>query len=391
MTQETPLDPEVLRRELLDRYPDADESGIRIARAPGRVNLIGEHTDYNLGFVMPAAIDLETWLCFVPTDDRRVEVELEDGERGSFDLDAPPPSEGEWLDYIAGTAWSLELEGVAVRGLRGILRSTLPIGAGLSSSAALEVVAAHALSAELPIPLPGMRLAQVAQRAENEYVGVKSGLMDQFASTLGQRGSALLLDCRSLEYRPIGLPEGHVLVALNTNAPHKLETSQYNARRAQCEAAVALLAKDDPSIKALRDVDMPMLERVRDVLDEESFRRCEHVVRENERVLAAEEALARGDLDAVGRLFAESHASLRDLYEVTSDELDAMVEIAVAVPGVRGSRMTGAGFGGCTVNLVEASAVDRLREVVMREYPARTGIEPEVYVVTAADGAGMVA
>jgi galactokinase len=386
------MDIEMLRGELSRRFPAVDAREMLVARAPGRVNLIGEHTDYNLGFVMPAAISLETWLGFVPTDDRRVELaSLQSDETGAFDLDAIPAGTGSWIDYVAGTAWSMAEAGIATRGFRGVLTSSVPQGAGLSSSAALELASAWALGAQSPPHPDRMLLARVAQRAENGYVGVMCGLMDQFASSMGEAARALLLDCRSLEYRPISLPAGHVLVALDTRSPHKLEASEYNARRAQCEAAVARLAEEDPSIRSLRDVDLGMLERLRGVLDEEALRRCEHVVRENERVLETERALAEGDLDAVAELFAASHRSLRDLYEVSSPELDALVEIAASVPGVRGSRMTGAGFGGCTVNLVEEGSVDRLREVVEREYPARTGREPRVYVVQAAAGAGMVA
>jgi galactokinase len=386
------MDIEMLRAELARRFPAVDAREMRVARAPGRVNLIGEHTDYNLGFVMPAAISLETWLGFVPTDDRRVELaSLQSDETGAFDLDAIAERTGSWIDYVAGTAWSMANEGIPTRGFRGVLTSSVPQGAGLSSSAALELASAWALGAEDPPHPDRMLVARVAQRAENGYVGVMCGLMDQFASSMGEAGRALLLDCRSLEYRPISLPAGHVLVALDTRSPHKLEASEYNARRAQCEAAVARLAEEDPSIRSLRDVDLGMLERLRGVLDEEALRRCEHVVRENERVLETERALAEGDLDAVAELFAASHRSLRDLYEVSSPELDALVEIARSVPGVRGSRMTGAGFGGCTVNLVEEASVDRLREAVEREYPARTGREPRVYVVQAAAGAGMVA
>ena len=388
------LDAARLVGRLREFYPDLPTgAAARVVRAPGRVNLIGEHTDYNDGLVMPAAIGLETWLALVPTDDRRVVVTLEaDGDRGEFALDEIPDAREGWIDYVAGVAWSLGALDVPLRGFRGLVASTLPMSSGLSSSAALELASAWALAADAPPPVDGMTLARACQRAENEYVGVRTGLMDQFASSLGEPSSALLLDCRSFEYRPVELPlDEHVLVVADTRSPRRLEGSEYNARRAQCEAAVEILARDDPSVRALRDVDMAMLERLRAQLDEETMRRCEHVVRENERVVDAADAFRVGDLETVGRLFAESHASLRDLYEVSSLELDALVGIATAVPGVVGARMTGAGFGGCTVNLVRRDAVDALRQAVEREYPAHVGHEAAVYVVDPVEGAGQVA
>ena len=388
------LDPVRLRRQLADVEPSArDREGeIRIVRAPGRVNLIGEHTDYNDGLVMPAAIGLEIWIALVPADDRRVEITLAaDGDRQGFSLDERTEPRESWIDYVVGVAWALSERGVPLRGLRGMLVSTLPVSSGLSSSAALELAAAWALSADVPPPLEPMEVARAAQRAENEYVGVRSGLMDQFASGLGQAGRALVLDCRSLEYRPVELPLAeYTLAVCDTRAPRRLESSEYNARRAQCEAAVALLAREDPSVRALRDVDMAMLERLGGILDAETLRRCEHVIRENERVLAAELAFARDDVPEIGRLFAESHASLRDLYEVSSPELDAMVDIAVATEGVAAARMTGAGFGGCTVNLVRRDAVAGLVDAVSREYAPRTGLEGVVYPVEPVAGAGLV-
>jgi galactokinase len=369
----------------------ASPSQVRLVRAPGRVNLIGEHTDYNLGFVLPAAISLETWIASIPADDGRVELlSLEAGDRQGFGLANPGPARGSWIDYVAGMAWSLRDEGVPLRGLRGVIDSEIPLGSGLSSSAALEVAAAWSVAAELPPPLTTMELAKAAQRAENAHVGVQCGLMDQFASTHGVVGHALLLDCRSLEHRTVPLPAGHSLVAIDTRTPHRLGASEYNARREQCERGVAAIAGRHPQVSSLRDVSLQMLDEAATLLDDETLRRCRHVVTENERVLAATGALEADDLGEVGRLFAESHASLRDLYEVSSPELDALVDIAGAVPGVVGARMTGAGFGGCTVNLVQDDAVERLRAAVEQEYPARTGLHAGFYVVSAVDGAGEV-
>jgi galactokinase len=385
--------PDELRAALRDAYPDL-QGEVRLVRAPGRVNLIGEHTDYSLGFVMPAAIDLEIRIATVASGDRSVEfMRLDKEERLDFSLDGLTPGAAteDWIDYVAGMAWSLGQAGVPTRGVRGVIAATLPAGSGLSSSAALELASAWSMSAEVPPPLPTMELAKAAQRAENQYVGVMSGLMDQFASSHGDAGAALLFDCRSLEYRAVALPPGIVMVVCDTRAPHRLdESNAYNERRAQCESGAAFLASRGYPVETLRDATVEMLDAVRGELDDVIYRRCLHVVQENERVMQVERALGARDLDAVGAAFAGSHQSLRDLFEVSSPELDVMVEIARGVPGVVGSRMTGAGFGGSTINLVREDAVDRLREVVAREYARRTGIEPVVHAVRAAAGAGLL-
>jgi len=385
-----------LRASLARLEPEAFRSepgGVSVVRSPGRVNLIGEHTDYNDGFVLPAAIDLEIRICFVPTDDRRVELtRLDTDERLGFDLDAIGPPREEWIDYVAGVAQALAERGVPMRGLRGVIASDLPISSGLSSSAALELGAAWALSAERPPPLERLDLALVGQRAENQYVGVRSGLMDQFAVAFGEPGAALLLDCRSREHEVVPLPLDRArLVVCDSQAPRDLASSAYNERREQCERAVAQLREAGETVTNLRDVDGAMLERHARRLDPDARSRAEHVVAENERVLATVAALRQGDLATVGRLFAESHVSLRDLYEVSSAELDALVEIAQATPGVVGARMTGAGFGGCTVNLVAPDGVERFADAIVREYPRRTGREARVYPVTPVKGVALVA
>jgi galactokinase len=365
---------------------------VRVVRAPGRVNLIGEHTDYNDGFVLPAAIDLEMRIAYVPTRDGRVRLaSAQTGDTITFDATDPGAREGGWRDYVAGTAWALADAGLPTNGLTGVLESSVPVGAGLSSSAALELASAWALSGASPPPTDPLTLARIAQRAENDYVGMRCGLMDQFASAAGVAGAAVLLDCRTLEHRAVAIPPELVLVVAHTGVPRSLTGSAYNERRAQCEAAVAVLVRHDPGIRALRDVTPGMLDRYGDELDPIVRRRARHIVEENARVLEAELALAAGDLDELGRLFAASHASLRDLYEVSVPELDVLVELAVSTPGVIASRMTGAGFGGCTVSLVQADAVERLAERIEREYPALTGREPRVWAVRAVAGAGMVA
>jgi galactokinase len=360
------------------------------------VNLIGEHTDYNQGLVLPVAIDLDIRIARRRREDRQVRIVLAAtggpvaGRSAELDLDAIGPRTGGWIDYLAGTATEMRSAGLEVGGFDGVLASTVPVASGLSSSAALELASAWALSGPKGPATDPLALARVAQRAENEYVGVQCGLMDQFASACGVDGAAILLDCRSLEHRPVPLPAELALVVAHTGVPRTLATSEYNARRADCERAVATLAALEPGIDSLRDVDPAMLIRFAAHLDPVALRRAEHVVTENERVVATAAALRSGDLDALGRLFAESHASLRDRFEVSSRELDTLVDIAVGVPGVVASRMTGAGFGGCTVTLAHHETVDRLRERILRDYPARTGRKPRVWVVRAVDGAGFV-
>jgi galactokinase len=364
---------------------------IRVVHAPGRVNLIGEHTDYNGGFVLPAAIDMGISIAFLPGDDRRVELRLlSTGERATVDLDAIAPAAGRWIDYVAGTAWAMEEAGLATTGFRGVLASDLPSSAGLSSSAALELVSAWALSAGERPATDTMALARLAQRAENEHVGVACGLMDQFAVAFGVADHALLLDCRSLEHRPVPLPVGTRLVVCHSGSRRTLATSEYNARRAECDRAVETLRAIEPGLRDLRDVTPGLLEAGRGRLDERAYRRARHVVTEDARVLATVDAMASGDLATVGAAFAASHRSLRDDFEVSSDALDALVDIAVAVPGVIGARLTGAGFGGCTINLVHDDAVAPLREAIETRYRPRTGLTPRVFEVRAADGARRV-
>ena len=381
--------------ELIERLVEleplaAEQPGrVRVVQAPGRVNLIGEHTDYNGGFVLPTAVDLGIAIALVPTDDRRVELtRLDTGEQGSVDLDAIEPASGHWSDYVAGTAWAMQAAGLPTTGFRGVIGSDLPAGAGLASSAALELATAWALSGGKRPPADPMSLARLAQRAENEHVGVACGLMDQFAVVFGMAGHALLLDCRSLDNRAVPLPAETRLVICDSGAPRSLASSAYNARRAECERAVDTLREIEPGVRDLRDVTAALLEAGRPRLDDVAYRRARHVVTENARVLATVDAMAGGDLAAVGAAFAASHRSLGDDFEVSSPALDALVDIAATVRGVIGARLTGAGFGGCTVNLVHEGAVDALRLAIESRYPSRTGLTPRVLEVVAADGAG---
>jgi galactokinase len=349
----------------------------RMFRAPGRVNLIGEHTDYNDGFVMPAAIEFATWAASAPRDDRRLVVHSENyAETVEFDIDQPPPRRGHWSDYVLGVATMLQWEGLKLRGANLLLRGEVPIGAGLSSSASLEVAVALALA---PVPVEPERLAKLCQRAENVYAGVRCGIMDQFIATHARVGTSLMLDCRSLEYSFSPLPTGVKLVIANSMVRHSLAAGEYNRRRAECAEAAAFFGK------SLRDVTVEELEQAACRLPDTIFRRARHVITENARVIQAQAALNRSDLGTFGKLMYESHRSLRDDFEVSCAELDTLVEVARGVPGVYGSRMTGGGFGGCTISLVAEDRVDAFRPAIAVAYP-----RAEVYVSNAADAAGPV-
>ncbi|HET6979513.1 MAG TPA: galactokinase [Pyrinomonadaceae bacterium] len=362
---------------------------MRTFRAPGRVNLIGEHTDYNDGFVMPAALDFSTWVKISPLEERKLKIFSENFEEEvEIDLDDRNLSARDhWSDYPVGVAVVLERAGYRLRGARLQIRGEVPIGSGLSSSAAIEVAVICALVANSELKIDPRELALLCQRAENEFVGARVGIMDQFISLFGQANKALLLDCRSLEFRLLPLPDNVRLLICNTMVKHALASSAYNERRAQCEAGVKHLAKFLPEVEALRDVTLAQLEEHADELDEVVYRRCRHVITENARVLSAGNALERGDLEGFGHLMAASHRSLRDDYEVSCAELDLMVELARDVAGVYGARMTGGGFGGCTVNLVAESSVEEFKELASREYERITSLRSEIYVCTAAAGA----
>ncbi len=362
----------------------------RLFRAPGRVNLIGEHKDYNEGFVLPIAINLGITVAAGRREDRRVRVHsINLEESAEFDLCAPGPRQrGIWLDYVEGVARALlELE-LPLVGADMALCGDVSLGGGLSSSAALEMSAGLALLALSGIELDRKSLALAGQKAEHTYVGAKCGIMDQFIGTLGREGHALLIDCRRLEGTlvPLHLPDTDVVVC-NSKVKHSLASSEYNMRRAECERGVAFLRAAMPGITALRDVRIDAFRLHQDRLPEPVRRRCRHVISENERTLAAARALESGALEEVGRLMNASHDSLRDDYEVSCRELDILVEAARSVDGVAGARMTGGGFGGCTVSLVRREALEVFRSVVGREYLGATGVSPDIFTVEAVDGA----
>ncbi|MCS7236666.1 MAG: galactokinase [Thermoguttaceae bacterium] len=368
-----------------------------VVRAPGRVNLIGEHTDYNEGFVMPLAIEHAVWIALAPRDDRRVVVEsLDFGGRVEFPIDevaAAQPGSGHplqpshrsgqvWPAYIAGVTWSLAQDGWPLRGWEGLIHGDVPIGAGLSSSAAIEVATAYAFAASAGWEPKVPSLARACQRAENQWVGVGCGIMDQLVSLAGKKGHAILIDCRSLEYRPVILPAEVVVVIMDTGTRRGLADSEYNSRRSQCEEAARLLG-----VRALRDIGWDNWPQCELVLPEPWRRRARHVVSENHRTLQAVEAMEQRALDRLGRLLVESHQSLRDDFEVSSPALDTIVAIAQAQPGCFGARMTGAGFGGCAIALVEAARAREFAQSVEAEYRRRTNLEPKLYVSAPAYGA----
>ena len=361
----------------------------RIFRAPGRVNLIGEHTDYNDGFVMPAAVAFSTYVAVAPRPDRKLVIHSEEFPGNfEFDLDhLPERRTGAWCDYVLGVASVLQQRGLKFGGASLLVHGEVPIGAGLSSSAAVEVASALALMSmgEAQLQLP--EVAKLCQKAENNFVGAKVGIMDQFVSCMGKAGHAFLLDCRSLEFRFVPIPTGIRLVVCNTMVKHDLATGAYNTRRAECEEGARLFAKWDPAVRALRDVSVDLLDQHLHDLPPTIGKRCSHVVRENQRTLDAARLLTEGDLAQVGTLMCESHNSLRDLYEVSCRELDIMVDAAEGLAGFVGGRMTGGGFGGCTVNLVREENAEGFAKGIAERYLQKTGITAQVYLCIAEDGA----
>ncbi|HZD33200.1 MAG TPA: galactokinase, partial [Candidatus Angelobacter sp.] len=388
-----PLDPATASAQIVaSEFHRRFVQPCRVFRAPGRVNLIGEHTDYNDGFVMPAALGFCTYVAAAALGGRTLTVHsLDFNETVALDLDAlPPGATGHWSDYVRGVAAVLQARGLTIVGASLAIKGDVPIGAGLSSSAAVEVATAFALLAVSGVSLDRRVIAEICQRAEHEYAGTKCGIMDQFISCLGQASQALLLDCRSLQYDPLPVPDGVRIVICNSMVKHALAGGEYNLRRADCEAGIQVLRRHFPGIQALRDVTASQLQQYSAEMPERIYRRCRHVVSENARTLAAAAELRGGDVARFGSLMYESHASLRDDYAVSCSELDLLVELARKCAGVFGARMTGGGFGGCTVNLVEANVVEAFQAEVARRYENATGKRPAIYVCAASPGAGEV-
>ena len=377
------------RSSIIDHFHHHFPGNPRLFMAPGRVNLIGEHTDYNEGFVLPMAIEYRVEIAVSPRADRLLNIRSGSMDDSiSFSLDENTRKRDHWSDYTAGVARMLELAGFYLPGADLLIESTVPTGAGLSSSAAFEVASALALLSTVNGKFGPAELAKLCRRAENEFVGMNCGIMDQFISACGKKGHALFLDCRSLDYRQVPLPSDRAAVVIcNTMVKHELSGSEYNKRRAECEEGVALLRKTYPAIDALRDVSPEEFARREDDLPDIIRRRCRHVVAEDQRVLDSVAALEEGDLERFGSLMIASHASLRNDYEVSCRKLDIMVDLACQVPGCLGARMTGGGFGGCTVNLVSLDAVGDFQNAVRDGYCRETGREPEIYISAPADGA----
>jgi len=369
------IDPATLRA----RFETLHGRSPRLFQAPGRVNLIGEHTDYNDGFVLPMALGLGTTVAAASRDDRRVRVHSENlGASVELDLDHPGPEKrGQWFDYVEGVAQALERAGNRLRGADLVLASDVPAGAGLSSSAALEISVGLAFLSLAGLPVDRVALARAGQAAEHRYVGTLCGLMDQLVAALGQEGAALLIDCRTMAATPVPMPASGIEVLItDTRKKHALATSGYNTRRAECERAVEILRGPLPGIRALRDVSVEQFEAHEGLLPEPVRRRARHIVTENARTLLAAEALGRSDLAAFGARMVESHSSMRDDFEISAPELDVLVDATLGLPGVFGARMTGGGFGGCTVTLVESAHAVDVRDTLRATFVRRFGTEP---------------
>ncbi len=364
----------------------------RFAVAPGRVNLIGEHTDYNEGFVLPMAIDRHVVVAFATRDDDRlVAHSVEFAQTRELRIrEAAAPGSSTWFDYVAGVAWALRESGAELRGLELLVHGNVPVGAGLSSSAALELATARALSAAAGLRWSATEMARVAQTAERRYVGVQCGIMDQMASAVSHSGCALLLDCRTLETAEVPVPDAAALVVMDTGARRSLAGSAYNDRRAACEQAVRVIARMNPSVSALRDVNLPLLERARSQMDPVVYRRALHVVTEIARPSALAGAFAEGDLVAAGGLMNDSHASLCDLYEVSSIELDLVCEIAREHQACYGARMTGAGFGGCAIALVRVGEAAEFIRAVQPAYESSAKKAGSFFACRPVEGARLV-
>jgi len=369
-----------------------------LGRAPGRVNMLGEHVDYNDGFVMPIAIDRATYIAFSPAStDHTTLVAADFNETAHFTAESLPDRmqpDGsplpEWALYPAGVAWALSGAGLSTPAMQAAFCSDIPRGSGLSSSASIEMAFGVAWSTLGNWGLPPMQLALLGQKAENRYVGVNCGIMDQFASACGEEGRLLLLDCRSLEYRSLPLPTDTLIVVADTSVRRKLSSGGYNERRAACEEAVRLLSRDLPGIKALRDVSMESFHHLSRKLPSLVRKRARHIVEEIERTRQAIPLLEQGRTVEFGKLMNACHSSLKNYYEVSTPELDTMVEIAQSLPGCLGARLTGAGFGGCTVNLVAYDQAEAFARSLGPEYEWRTGLHPEIYICQASQGAGLL-
>ncbi len=356
-----------------------------IVRAPGRVNIIGEHTDYNLGYALPMAIDRSMWIALRSNQTMTVELtSMQFDTSTKFSLEKIEHSH-DWSEYVRGTAWALQDGGYPLQGWDGVLVSDVPVASGLSSSAALELVVARAFWALSRWEWDNLKIAKIAKKHENEWMGLKSGILDQMSSAFGEQGKALLLDFKHLTVEAYPMPENAVIVVMDTKVRRGLVGSAYNDRVEECRQAAKFLGVD-----SLREVDLETFNSKQSNMDDLLRRRARHIVTENARTLQAAECLSQGDMNWLGKLMNESHVSMRDDYEISCKELDLMVELALQQPGCLGARMTGGGFGGCAIALIEADAAEALAENVGRKYQQQTRIEPEIYICAAGDGANII-
>ncbi|HOL71836.1 MAG TPA: galactokinase [Bryobacteraceae bacterium] len=381
---------EVLVREAFARVFGSAQ-GVRVFRGPGRVNLIGEHTDYNLGFVLPMALDLACFTAVAPNGGDKLRVYSEDMQQSREwtvkDLESLEPAH-DWGDYVAGVAQQLVRAGYPVAPVNLLIRSTVPVGSGLSSSAALETSTALALLGDRR--MEPLELVRLCRRAENEFVGMPCGIMDQYISVFGREGAAVKIDCRSLEHEVVQLPPDVAIIAVNTMVKHELGQSAYRDRVRECAEAVEVIRGIRPGVESLRDVDVATFEIAAEQIPPVPRKRARHVVTEDARVEAFMAASKRGDLETMGALFVASHRSLQNDYEVSCEELDFLVDTALGLPGVLGARMTGGGFGGCTVNLVRPQNAEEFSEKITAAYKERFGITPAVYRCKPSAGAGEI-
>jgi len=376
---------ETIFKELFSKEP-------LMAYSPGRINLIGEHTDYNEGFVMPAAIDKKMIVAIAANQSRQGRIySMDFQEEFAFDLDSFGPKKGHWATYIMGVTAQLQQAGYGVQGFDMVFGGDIPVGAGLSSSAALECAAAFALSTLFGFHIPNRSLIHYAQKAEHVFAGVQCGIMDQFATVMGKKGHVIRLDCRSLEfeYFPLSLPK-HSIFLIDTCVKHSLADSAYNQRREECQTGVSAAQKTNPEIKSLRDMDLDLLAAIQSTISPTVYNRCRYVIEENNRVIAASELLKSNDLKAFGEKMYASHEGLSKLYEVSCPELDFLVDFTKGLEYVLGSRMMGGGFGGCTINIVEKAKVKTLQENIQPAFEAKFGVSPRFYEVSLEEGTGLI-
>jgi galactokinase len=379
--------PEFVHSEFIRTFGSTGSGWPRLYQAPGRINIIGEHTDYNGGLVFPTSIDLHTWIAARPRDDGLLKVHYcNAGQLHSLDLGQLERGEkGQPVEYLKGVAWALQQDGLEPVGCDVAISGNIPLGGGLSSSASLELAFSYALLDCSEIKLERSRLALLCQRAEAEFVGAQCGIMDQYTIALAHSGHAMMLDCRSLDFDHVAIPAELRFLVVHSGVSHRVSTGSYNFRREECEEAVRLLAQSIPGISCLRDVSQDQLESRRKLLDSTLYQRCRHVVTENRRVGEAVTALGNTDLQQLGSLVNQSHNSLRDDFEVSCSELNRLVDIARGCEGVLGSRMMGAGFGGCTINIVEPEAVADVAARIRVEYAKTTSHVPWMHVAATAD------